>query len=314
MAGFGTRDAPDRVRASFDGDRDASAGESGKVDEIRATIAGGLDGPARALPIHVVAGTVSTNLDLLDPVRFPEQPACVLLALAQSGGRGRSGRRWLSDGGTLTFSLRWQFVRASAGLLGLPLAVAVALVQGLEDLAVTGLAIKWPNDLLRHGRKLGGILVEVSGGRSVIGVGLNLQLDPELAAALDQPAADLQPDLGARLAHAAERRSALATAPGARASATDTDLPGSSAPKREAVLAALLNRLVPALSQFDAHGFPAFRADWTRRAAWLGEMVTLGDATSGRLIGVDADGAALIETAKGVERCLVGDLSLRARA
>jgi BirA family biotin operon repressor/biotin-[acetyl-CoA-carboxylase] ligase len=260
----------------------ASSAAALELERTRLAVRAALTGSAQALAVHVIAATASTNADLLDPAHWPETPACALLALEQSAGRGRSGRRWLSDGGTLTFSLRWPFARGAAGLLGLPLAAAVALTQALEDHAVSGLSIKWPNDLLRHGRKLGGILVEVSGSVAVVGIGLNIRLDPALAAALDQPATDLQPLQGPPL-------------------------------DQNALLAAVLNRLSPAMIEFEARGFAAFRAEWMQRAAWLGRSVQLGDGLEGRLLGVDDSGAVLLDTPNGIARGLAGDLSLRQR-
>ena len=251
-------------------------------ERLRLEVQAALRGPATALPLQVVPETQSTNADLLNLSVCAGQPACALVALTQTRGRGRSGRRWQSDDGTLTFSLRWTFQRAPQQLLGLPLAVAVAATQALEDLAVSGLQIKWPNDLLRHQRKVGGVLVELgAGGMAVIGIGLNVHLDAALAATLDQPVADVQPQQGAGLS-------------------------------RAMVLAALLNRLVPMLNGFAGGGFAAFQAEWQARACWLGRPVQLGDAVCGRFLGADQDGAALIEVDGQPRRHLVGDLSLRA--
>ena len=245
--------------------------------------------------MHVVAETGSTNADLLRPLSVAETPACALLALRQTAGRGRQGRIWHSGSDTLTVSVRWPFHRPASALAGLPLAVAVAISQGLEDLAVTGVAIKWPNDLLRHQRKVGGILVELTppGIRqvAVIGIGLNIRLPARLADQIGQPAADLQPQQDLR-----------PSATGGPA------LPPTIT--RESVLAAVLNRLIPALEAFDTHGLAAFLADWTARACWLGRPVQLGDR-QGFLHGVDADGALLLRTDHGIERHLAGDLSLR---
>lgn len=247
----------------------------------QAAVRAQLAGPAAGLAVHVVARTASTNSDLLASGSHADTPRCALWALEQQAGRGRKGRSWLSAEGSLCFSLRWPFQRSGSALLGLPLAVAVACCQGLEDLGVAGLAIKWPNDLLRRERKVGGILVEVSSTGVVIGIGLNVVLDAATAAALVPAAADLQ-------------------------TAGTPPLP------RALVLAALLNRLVPAMERFEDEGFDAFREAWTARAAWLGRKVRLGDAFEGTLLGVDASGALRVQTAQGEQRGLVGDLSLRA--
>ncbi len=261
---------------------DANANAVLAAESVRLQTQAALRGPATCLPLHVIAETGSTNADLLDAGTYPDQSACVLMALTQTRGRGRSGRRWQSDEGTLTFSVRWTFRRRVQDLLGLPLAVAVATTQALEDLAVSGVQIKWPNDLLRQGRKVGGVLVELgSDGRAVIGIGLNVQLDATLAAGLDQGAADIQPQQGTALT-------------------------------RIDALAALLNRLAPMLGTFDESGFAAFQSDWMARACWRGRAVRLGSAIEGVFVGADHDGAALIDKDGSVQRHLVGDLSLRA--
>jgi BirA family biotin operon repressor/biotin-[acetyl-CoA-carboxylase] ligase len=264
-----------------------------QTEAVRQRVAAALAGPATCLPVHVVAATGSTNADLMDPARHADTPACVLLALDQTEGRGRNGRDWLSDTGSLTFSLRWPFARSPAQLLGLPLAVAVAVCQGLEDLGVRDVGIKWPNDLLRRDRKVGGVLVEVGAApplrvaaatayasSAVIGIGLNVQLAATLAERLDRPAGDLQSAGAQRLG-------------------------------RELVLASLLNRLVPALCSFERDGFAGVHDEWTRRALWIGQAVRLGEDVSGQLLGVDLDGALRISTESGVVRGVVGDLSLR---
>ena len=242
-----------------------------------------LHGRALDVPIVVIEATESTNSDLMDPACQIATPLCVRWALTQTGGRGRNGRSWLSAGGSLTFSVRRPFAQTGTALLGLPLVVAVAACEAVEELGIDGVRIKWPNDLLRHGRKLGGVLVEVTGKHAVIGIGLNVKLEPGLADELGQSAADLQ-------------RS------------------GQALPARPVVLAAVLNRLLPALDRFEVSGFQAFRAAWTERACWIGQSVRLGADLKGVLLGVDATGAVRLQTPLGEVRGMVGDLSLRAVA
>src|SRR5687768_7472650 len=89
-----------------------------------------------AVDIEVVAETGSTNADLM--ARLPDlQAPLLLIAETQTAGRGRSGRAWLSAGGTaLTFSLAWKFNRPLAALAGLPLTVGVALAETLASLGI----------------------------------------------------------------------------------------------------------------------------------------------------------------------------------
>ena len=104
-----------------------------------------------------------------------------LVALEQLWGRGRQGRAWVSSAGNFYGSTLVEL------RLGDPPAQTLSLIAGLAlleavDVAVPGepLMLKWPNDLLLHGRKLAGILLERSGDRVVVGFGVNLASAPEL--------------------------------------------------------------------------------------------------------------------------------------
>jgi BirA family biotin operon repressor/biotin-[acetyl-CoA-carboxylase] ligase len=105
-------------------------------------------------------------------------PATLVLADAQHAGRGRAGRAWSSPAGLgLYFSF---LARPSAGEVAVyPLRLGVAVARALDPWGGSDLSIKWPNDILLHGRKLGGILCEAawSGGSLeylIVGIGLNL--------------------------------------------------------------------------------------------------------------------------------------------
>ena len=102
----------------------------------------------------------------------------VVLADHQSRGRGRLSHRWESPPGT---ALLVSFVIAPNPLLSLAAGVAAA------EACDRGVRLKWPNDLLLDGRKVGGILVEASPAKAVCGIGINLTWAPEGAAQLDEP-------------------------------------------------------------------------------------------------------------------------------
>lgn len=98
----------------------------------------------------------------------------VVVAERQSAGRGRRGRQWVSDTPRgLWFTVAWQAGEGVAG--GLPLRVGLGVAGGIESV-VPGLRVevKWPNDLLVDGRKLGGVLCEGCGNHVLAGVGLNV--------------------------------------------------------------------------------------------------------------------------------------------
>ena len=175
--------------------------------------------------IEVVAQTGSTNADLL--ARAPQLSAPLLLvAEHQSAGRGRAGRSWLSSPeGSLTFSLAWHFNGGPQALLGLPLAIGVALAETLGALGQQ-VHLKWPNDLLKDGDKLAGILIETQsaaqgGTWTVIGIGLNLLMPDDMEAQLGRSAASV---------------------------------PWLARMERDALMAALLDGLADALREFAARG------------------------------------------------------------
>jgi BirA family transcriptional regulator, biotin operon repressor / biotin---[acetyl-CoA-carboxylase] ligase len=174
-----------------------------------------------------VARIDSTSSELMRrPFAAVPQPPCALLADVQEAGRGRNGRVWLADPAhALTLSVSVEREVDGTTLLGLPLAVGVAIV---DVLGAHGAAarLKWPNDLQVDGAdgpaKAGGILVEVRQQgplqRVVVGFGLNLSPTAGLdAARVGQSAGALFPADGtpARLPLARELAGAVAAAVGA---------------------------------------------------------------------------------------------------
>jgi len=249
---------------------------------------------APALIVEWLDECASTNTLLAERIAAGiDVPGGTVIACEhQTAGRGRRGRAWMSEGGTsLTFSLLWRFGRRNgpAALSGLSLTVAVAVAQALEQMGFVGIALKWPNDLLHDGAKLGGILVEVNApGAAIIGIGLNVQQPPDFAATLGRPVTDL--------AAIAEGRFVL--------------------PDRNALLAGVLAGLAAAMERHDREGFGAFRAAWQLRHAHQGLQVSLlrddqSIAAEGVATGVAGDGALLLRTASGIERIHSGEVSLR---
>ena len=148
---------------------------------------------AYGLTVDVVAATGSTNADLRARLGDLSQPF-LLAAEQQSAGRGRAGRSWqVAPGESLCFSLAWRFNGSLANLSGLPLAVGVVLAEVLNARGWP-VTLKWPNDLLMKGLKLGGILIETVPVRdvgmnkdadwAVIGVGINVHQSQQLSDAV----------------------------------------------------------------------------------------------------------------------------------
>ena len=126
--------------------------------------------------VRVVAETGSSNADLLAAAGAGAAEGTVLVAEAQTMGRGRLGRRWASPPRAgLTFSVLLRPAGVPAALLGwLPLLAGVAAAAAVSAVAAVDATLKWPNDVLAGEQKLGGILAERAGTAVVVGIGINV--------------------------------------------------------------------------------------------------------------------------------------------
>lgn len=251
---------------------------------------------AQAAPrfdVEAVQETGSTNTDLLQRVR-QAQPTRPLLraALRQTAGRGRHGRRWFaSAGNALLFSLAAPMKAEGDRIAAATLACGVGVAEALRA-AGAAVTLKWPNDLMVDGRKLGGLLCELAidpqGRRTlVVGIGINLHLDAATRDSIGRPAAALE-----------EAMATLA--------------------QREALIGRIADAVLDALRLYDEQGFvplqPRFMALFAQRDA-LVDLIELGTRVAGgRALGVDGEGRLLLDTAQGLRVCASGELSLRAAA
>ncbi len=251
----------------------------------------------RGAPIPVAVEVTdqvdSTSSELMRRSQRRDVHGIALAAEWQTAGRGRRGRPWMAvAGGSLTFSLGWQFEQGAGFLAGLSLAVGVAVARALEAEGLSGIALKWPNDLVHRHLKLGGILIELNGdalgpSTTVIGVGLNVRLPPAARKDIPVPVTD------------------LTTVAGKKASPID----------RNRLLARLLAELSSVLEQYSTEGFAPFAAEWQHRHAYQGKPVKLllpdGATVTGKVAGVDASGALVLADGPRRARFLAGEISLR---
>ena len=226
--------------------------------------------------IRFLDQTGSTNTDLLADNSATEGDW--LVALHQTAGKGRQGREWVSAGGNFYGSTLVELASGDPPAQSLSLAAGLALIEAV-DAAVPGqpLMLKWPNDLTLGGRKLAGILLERSGERVAVGLGINLASAPELA---DRKAATLA---------------------------------GKIAPEAFApLLAASFARM---LHLWRTSSPEAFAQAWIARAHLPGTRLTVHvsshETISGRFAGLERDGALRLMLDKGsIELIRAGDVEL----
>jgi len=149
----------------------------------------------------------STNHFLLEQNNIRRlHSGSVCISEMQTQGRGRLGRTWVSPyAQNICVSFLWRFKNGVDSLSGLSLACGVAVCDTLKKLGVNGHGLKWPNDILWQGKKLGGILVEIQGESQgeytvIVGVGVNYKMNTKSSEPIDQAWVDItkahQPDTG----------------------------------------------------------------------------------------------------------------------
>ena len=220
--------------------------------------------------------TGSTNADVLGDASFPEGDW--LVALAQVGGRGRQGRGWTMLDGNFAGSTLVRLGPDDPAPQTLALVAGLALIEAV-DIAAPGrsLLLKWPNDLLLDGGKLAGVLLERSGDRVAVGIGVNLAAAPAIE--------------GRETASLDGALSSKAFAP---------------------LLAASFGRWLQQWRQEPLHDI----ADsWLARAHPVGTALKVhidaSTITSGRFEGLAADGALLLLSERGaIETIRAGDVSI----
>lgn len=272
-----------------------------------AAIAHALGNHARNFDVDLVDQCESSNSLLLTRAAAGAPSGSVVVARHQTAGRGRRGRAWVSGPGeSLTFSLLW---RLPAGVppAGLSLAAGLAVIRAIRRV-VTGDSsahtvatiagsvpanlpqLKWPNDILLDGRKLGGILVELLPGAAhaaVIGCGLNISLPVAMPAELCRTSAAMNECVQNH----------------------DQELDPNN------LLAAVLIELLLILEQFAVQGFASLQKEWMMNDAFGNQAVRITSEfaapVDGICCGVNPDGALRLEVDGEIRVVLSGEVSLR---
>lgn len=228
----------------------------------------------------------STNEYLLNHYReLPSGSLC--LAESQTAGRGRRGRQWFSPiSQNLYFSMLWRYELAEISQISsLSLVVAITIAETFEQLDVSDIQIKWPNDIYYQGKKMGGILIESRMDSNhaylVIGIGLNLAMQNVDPNVVTQPWADL----------------------------ADYQF------DRNQIASMLAKKLQHALIAFPHQPFDEYLPRWQKFDLYYQKPVKLlteqGDI-HGISRGINENGELLLAQPNGIKTFAIGEISLRA--
>lgn len=225
------------------------------------------------LQVRVLERCESTN-----DLALQASSGVLIAAEEQTAGRGRRGRRWHSaPGAGITFSLARRVQRPARELAGLSLVAGVAAARALRTLGVP-VYLKWPNDLVVDGAKLGGILVESrNGSHAVIGIGVNCRRAPGVESKVRQAMAYLN-------------------------DFTDAG--------RSEVIRRMASELLSAVASFERAGLDAVRDEWEAMHAHAGRRLRVrladGRSVSGMAAGLGVDGSLQLRTRQGTRSVTSG--------
>ncbi|MCM2681455.1 bifunctional biotin--[acetyl-CoA-carboxylase] ligase/biotin operon repressor BirA [Echinimonas agarilytica] len=209
-------------------------------------------------------------------------------AECQTAGRGRRGRTWQSPfGASLYFSMWWQSQNNLSEMMGLSVAVGVALTRWMNRLGVNA-KVKWPNDIYIEHKKVSGVLVELDAqsdgrGLAVVGIGLNVSMPSAAGALIDQAWTDLSSHLPIAMS-------------------------------RTELAAGLYQTILNCLEQFEQGGLQACIQDWDDYDEFAGQSVRLSMGqhdVEGICRGVDGHGALQVEVGGVVKSYFGGEISVR---
>ena len=221
--------------------------------------------------LHIANIIGSTNDYIKNNLHQLPQGFCCI-AEAQTKGRGRRGRKWISPyGASVYLSMNWKFSGGYQSMAGLSLLIGLAIKRTLVELGIEDAKLKWPNDVYVSNKKLAGILVEVEGQvggdtHAIIGLGLNVALPTDVKG-IDQPFIDLQ-------------------------------TLSSSIDDRNTIVSVLLNHLNEMLVEFEGTGLKPFLEEYRASDLFCDKPVKLisgNNQVFGISRGINEMGALLVE-------------------
>jgi BirA family biotin operon repressor/biotin-[acetyl-CoA-carboxylase] ligase len=234
----------------------------------------------------------STNSFLMSEVGQSFDSGSICIAEHQTAGKGRRGREWVSSfGSNIYLSVLWHFSSGPSAISTLSLVMGVAVVRALSQFNIEGIGLKWPNDIYWQGKKLGGILVEVTGEAdgpctAVVGLGLNISLSEKVAKNISLDWVDLQEIMrGTKLS-------------------------------RNHLAATLINELINIIATYELVEFNTYLDEWRSYDCLMGEMATLYFGKrqfQGEVRGIDDQGMLLLKNSAGeIKAYASGEVSFSA--
>jgi len=240
--------------------------------------------------IHYFQETESTNLRAKDLAEAGAPEGTVVIAERQTAGRGRRGRTWFSSPGNGIYATL--VLRPAMPPMGAPritLVTAVAIAEALLSQVDIGVRIKWPNDILVKGKKLAGILTEISTEMDainyiIVGLGLNVNTPIEnFPEEIKDRATSIYAETGERFS-------------------------------RIKLFRACLEQFEKYYELFKADGFPSIMERWKQLSGIVGQKIVvdvIGQEYLGKVVDIDADGVLILKDDQGrVHRIFSGDVTL----
>lgn len=226
----------------------------------------------------------STNT-LAKKIAKTSEEGTIVIAETQTGGRGRLGRKWISPMGGVWLSIILKPQIPVAQAPDITLISGLAAAKAIRRYALDA-KIKWPNDVLIKGKKVCGILTEIGVENErisyiIVGIGVDANVDIEsFPEEIREGSTSLRRELGREI-------------------------------NRVEFVQGLLQEFETAYNEFKQRGFPGLLEEWRRLSATIGEWVQIATPNKtlyGRAIGVDSQGALIVETEDGVlEKIIAGE-------
>ena len=232
----------------------------------------------------------STQNQALKMAKEEESNGTVIIAEKQTGGRGRSGRKWISPKGGIWFSiiLHPKFDISNTTLF--PIAASLALSYAIEKTCKISTELKWPNDLMIKGKKIAGMLVDASFESNkienlILGVGINFNVNTN----------EIKKDL-----KKIPKNYGIASLNEQKNKSTSTELIKSFLVELEKIYEELNNNQTKKII-----------SEWTKRSSTIGKKVEINiddKITNGEAIRIDDDGGLIVKNKDKINKVIAGDI------